>query len=114
MLEYSKDTHFSLNYLHSFNLHFKLTKNIIIIKYYLVSKSLICTSILEFLKAFVNLKHLLLYLDNIRDFTDTLILARKEAEEDPDEADLDKLTDTHIIQTLSDIFFGKKKRWRNE
>lgn len=51
--------------------------------------------------------------DNIRDFTDTLILARKEAEEDPDEADLDKLTDTHIIQTLSDIFFAgiDTSRW---
>ena len=45
--------------------------------------------------------------DNIRDFADMLILARQEAESDPDEADLDKLTDTHIIQTLSDIFFGE-------
>lgn len=45
--------------------------------------------------------------DNIRDFADTLILARQEAKNDPEEADLDKLTDKHIIQTLSDIFFGK-------
>lgn len=44
--------------------------------------------------------------DNIRDFADMLILARQEAESDPDEADLDKLTDIHIIQTLSDIFFA--------
>ena len=36
-----------------------------------------------------------------------LILARQEAVSDPDEADIDKLTDTHIIQTLSDIFFGE-------
>ena len=37
-----------------------------------------------------------------------LILARQEAESDPDESDLDKLTDTHIMQTLFDIFFGEK------
>ena len=43
----------------------------------------------------------------MRDFTDMLILARHEAEDDPEEQDLDKLTETHIIQTLSDIFFGK-------
>ena len=51
---------------------------------------------------------------NIRDFTDTLILARLEAEEDPNEADLDKLTDTHIVQTLSDIFFGKVRERERE
>ena len=51
----------------------------------------------------------LLISENIRDFADTLILARKEAEEDPDETDLDKLTDTHIIMTLTDVFFGE---WR--
>ena len=47
-----------------------------------------------------------IFVDNIRDFTDTLILARQEAEEDPTESNVDKLTDTHLIQTLSDIFFG--------
>ena len=47
------------------------------------------------------------YLGNIRDFTDTLILARKEVEEDPNEDDVEKLTDTHIVQTLLDLFFGK-------
>ena len=44
---------------------------------------------------------------NIRDFTDTLILARKEAEEDTDEPDVQTLTDTHIIQILLNLFFGK-------
>ena len=43
----------------------------------------------------------------MRDFTDMLVLARHEAESDPEEQDLDKLTETHIIQTLSDIFFGR-------
>ena len=46
------------------------------------------------------------FVGNIRDFTDTLILARLEAEEDPTETDVDKLSDTHLIQTISDIFFG--------
>ena len=44
--------------------------------------------------------------ENIRDFTDTLILARREAETDPDETDLDKLTETHIVEILKDIFFA--------
>ena len=43
----------------------------------------------------------------IRDIADTLILARLEAEEDPEETDLDKLTDAHIVQILLDILFGK-------
>ena len=43
--------------------------------------------------------------NNIRDFADTLILARQEAENDPSET-VDKLTDTHIVQTLADIFFA--------
>ena len=42
-----------------------------------------------------------------RDITDTLLLARQEAEDDPMEANLEKLTDVHIRQTLSDIMFGK-------
>lgn len=41
-----------------------------------------------------------------RDITDTLLLARQEAEDDPMEANLEKLTDVHIRQTLSDIMFG--------
>ena len=50
---------------------------------------------------------LLLISGNIRDFADTLILARQEAEGDPDEKDAGKLTDTHIVQTLLDVFLGK-------
>ena len=49
----------------------------------------------------------LLISGNIRDFADTLILARQEAEEDLDEKDAGKLTDTHIVQTLLDVFLGK-------
>ena len=43
--------------------------------------------------------------NNIRDFTDMLVLARQEAENDPDEKNLDKLTDEHIEMTLVDVFF---------
>ena len=42
--------------------------------------------------------------NNIRDFADSLILARKEAESDPDETNVDKLTDVHMYQTCRDIF----------
>ncbi|VDI02005.1 Hypothetical predicted protein, partial [Mytilus galloprovincialis] len=42
--------------------------------------------------------------DNIRDFTDSLILTRKEAEQD--EEMMSQLTDTHLRQTLVDIFRG--------
>ena len=49
---------------------------------------------------------LLLISDNIRHFTDNLILARLEAEEEEGSEVLQSLTDTHIIQTISDIFFG--------
>ncbi|CAC5422196.1 CYP17A [Mytilus coruscus] len=41
---------------------------------------------------------------NIRDFTDSLILARNEAEQD--EEMMSQLTDTHLRQTLVDIFRG--------
>ena len=44
--------------------------------------------------------------DNIRDFMDTLILTRQEAEEDPTETNLENLSQAHLIQTVSDIFFG--------
>ncbi|KAJ8317308.1 hypothetical protein KUTeg_005212 [Tegillarca granosa] len=43
--------------------------------------------------------------DNIRDFTDSLILARKEAEEDDPEL-LSQITETHLVHTLLDIFFA--------
>ncbi|XP_052091097.1 steroid 17-alpha-hydroxylase/17,20 lyase-like isoform X1 [Mytilus californianus] len=42
--------------------------------------------------------------DNIRDFTDSLILARQEAEDEEDKEVISQLTDTHLVQTLSDIF----------
>ncbi|XP_071136102.1 steroid 17-alpha-hydroxylase/17,20 lyase-like isoform X2 [Mytilus edulis] len=45
--------------------------------------------------------------DNIRDFTDSLILTRKEAEQD--EEMMSQLTDTHLRQTLVDIFRGKER-----
>ncbi|VDH96707.1 Hypothetical predicted protein [Mytilus galloprovincialis] len=40
----------------------------------------------------------------IRDFTDSLILARKEAEREENEEVLSQLTNTHLRQTLMDIF----------
>ncbi|XP_076079552.1 steroid 17-alpha-hydroxylase/17,20 lyase-like isoform X1 [Mytilus galloprovincialis] len=42
--------------------------------------------------------------DNIRDFTDSLILARKEAEQEENEEILSQLSDTHLRQTLIGIF----------
>ncbi|XP_056004408.1 steroid 17-alpha-hydroxylase/17,20 lyase-like isoform X2 [Ostrea edulis] len=41
-----------------------------------------------------------------RDFTDSLLIARQEAENERDEAALEKLDDTHLIQTISDIFLA--------
>ncbi|XP_069116655.1 steroid 17-alpha-hydroxylase/17,20 lyase-like [Argopecten irradians] len=43
---------------------------------------------------------------NIRDFTDALIQARMEAENEEDTELLSQLTDVHLKQTLSDIFFA--------
>ena len=45
--------------------------------------------------------------DNIRDFTDSLILARKEAEQEENVEMLSQLSDTHLRQTILDIFGGK-------
>ncbi|XP_053403353.1 cytochrome P450 1A1-like isoform X2 [Mercenaria mercenaria] len=44
--------------------------------------------------------------DNVRHFTDTLILARTEAVEEEGAATLKSLTDEHLVQTISDIFFA--------
>jgi hypothetical protein len=41
-----------------------------------------------------------------RDFTDSLLIARQEAENEGDEAALEKLDDTYLIMTTLDIFFG--------
>ncbi|KAJ8312835.1 hypothetical protein KUTeg_010208 [Tegillarca granosa] len=43
---------------------------------------------------------------NIRDFTDNLILARREAEDEDDKQLLSQLTETHLMLTLTNIFFG--------
>ncbi|XP_076079551.1 steroid 17-alpha-hydroxylase/17,20 lyase-like isoform X3 [Mytilus galloprovincialis] len=42
--------------------------------------------------------------DKIRDFTDSLLLARKEAEQEEKDEVLSQLTNTHLRQTLMDIF----------
>ncbi|XP_048745587.1 steroid 17-alpha-hydroxylase/17,20 lyase-like [Ostrea edulis] len=41
-----------------------------------------------------------------RDFIDSMLIARQEAENEGDEAVLQKLDDTHLIQTVADIFFA--------
>ena len=62
---------------------------------------------------FTNLKYdnhvlnLQLFAGTIRDIADTLILVKQEAEEDPEETDVDKLTDAYIAPILLDILFGK-------
>ncbi|KAK3085605.1 hypothetical protein FSP39_006017 [Pinctada imbricata] len=43
---------------------------------------------------------------NIRDFTDSLILAREEAENEEREENVAMLSDTYLVQILSDIFFA--------
>lgn len=52
-------------------------------------------------------KKLIWFIDNIRDFTDHLLLARSEAEKSGDDESLEKLNDTYLVQTVSDIFFGE-------
>ena len=44
--------------------------------------------------------------DNIRHFADNLILARLEAEEEEGSVALESLTETHLLQTLADIYLG--------
>ncbi|XP_065941966.1 steroid 17-alpha-hydroxylase/17,20 lyase isoform X3 [Magallana gigas] len=44
--------------------------------------------------------------NNIRDFTDHLLVARSEAEKSGDDESLEKLNDTYLVQTVSDIFFA--------
>ncbi|XP_061178421.1 steroid 17-alpha-hydroxylase/17,20 lyase-like isoform X1 [Saccostrea echinata] len=44
--------------------------------------------------------------DNIRDLTDHLLLARSEAEQAGNEESIQNLTDTYLVQTVSDIFFA--------
>lgn len=47
------------------------------------------------------------FIDNIRDLTDHLLLARSEAEKSGDDESMEKLNDTYLVQTISDIFFGE-------
>jgi hypothetical protein len=44
-----------------------------------------------------------------RDFTDSLLIARQEAENEGDDAALEKLDDTYLIMTTLDIFFGMRR-----
>ena len=45
-------------------------------------------------------------LENPRDFTDRLLMARQDAEREEDSTELGNITDVHIRQTLFDLFFG--------
>ena len=47
-----------------------------------------------------------MFWDRIRDLTDHLLLARSEAEQSGEDEALEKLSDTYLMQTVSDIFFG--------
>ena len=50
--------------------------------------------------------------ENVKDFLDTLILTQKEAiAAGEEEAKL--MTDTHLVQTVMDLFAGKKKQNNN-
>uniref|UniRef100_A0A8W8IQX5 Steroid 17-alpha-hydroxylase/17,20 lyase n=1 Tax=Magallana gigas TaxID=29159 RepID=A0A8W8IQX5_MAGGI len=40
------------------------------------------------------------------DFVDSTLIAKQEAKDEGDEAALEILYDTHLVQTISDIFFG--------
>ncbi|XP_061194478.1 steroid 17-alpha-hydroxylase/17,20 lyase-like [Saccostrea echinata] len=44
--------------------------------------------------------------DKNRDFIDSLLMARQEAENEGDEAALERLDDTYLVQTISNIFFA--------
>lgn len=41
-----------------------------------------------------------------RDFIDSMLIARHEAENEGDEAVLEKLDDAYLIHTVADIFLG--------
>ncbi|XP_067683808.1 steroid 17-alpha-hydroxylase/17,20 lyase-like [Haliotis asinina] len=51
--------------------------------------------------------------DEIRDFTDALILAQKEAEEEGDSTLMSHMTNTHIVQTFFDLVFAGTDTTRN-
>ncbi|XP_052704584.1 steroid 17-alpha-hydroxylase/17,20 lyase-like [Crassostrea angulata] len=41
-----------------------------------------------------------------RDFIDSMLIAKQEAKDEGDEAALEVMDDTHLVQTISDIFFA--------
>ena len=57
------------------------------------------------LSSYRRAKRAYLSLENIRDFVDSLLLTQKENIEAGEE-EADRLTDRHLIQTVSDIFIG--------
>lgn len=48
-----------------------------------------------------------MFAGNPRDLTDHLLLERFKAEEDGNAERSEKLNDTYVVQTLSDVFHGK-------
>ena len=44
--------------------------------------------------------------ENIRDFIDSILLAKEEAKKEENEELMSQLTDTHLFQTIADIFLG--------
>jgi hypothetical protein len=54
-----------------------------------------------------NLKIPINLADDVRHFSDNLILARMEAEKEEGKQALGALDEDHLIQTLADIFFGE-------
>ncbi|KAK3106564.1 hypothetical protein FSP39_022638 [Pinctada imbricata] len=59
---------------------------------------------LSFLKKELNQHEETFDPNNIRDYTDSLLFAREEAEDKPEEAS--KLTEVYLVQILNDIFFA--------
>ena len=49
-----------------------------------------------------------LFTENIRDIYDSLLLAQKEAKDEGNDV-VDSLTDTHLANTISDLFGGKSQ-----
>ena len=55
-----------------------------------------------------------LILDNIRDYLDSILLARQEAESEGKHAEVSMLSDVHVLQIVSDIFFGRFEKEKKE
>ncbi|XP_046563706.1 cytochrome P450 2J4-like [Haliotis rubra] len=54
-----------------------------------------------------------IFSDEVRDFTDALILVQKEAEEDDDPTLMSQMTNTHMVQTIFDLVFAGTDTTRN-